>query len=512
MEPRNTTSTYYVHLATGIGCLLSILLMTSCATRVPVSKIVADPENIAQLIRMTTVDAIQEVETAIQDAKRQNTQFLAPQHYSVANKTLNEAKQLLQRDAPHDKVVAKAAVARTVIHNAKRVKKNIETLLNSELHLKHSLETNQADKVYSHEYNSLVARLEKIVHDIENGKQEQTLPKRADLINDLQQLEIRSILHSALREPEEIMKRVKYRGGEKLAPLTYQDAKDVITRAKHVIQNNPHDTNTVEQMSRQALFATKRTLYVVEEIVALNHKVATSPEQVVLDEEYRLQRIARALASQDTRNNSLEVQSELIAKTATELKARNSQSKQDSEALEQSLTRLKKTHQQLTVAQQTVNELADEKNIWLAKETLLSAKVDQLESKNKLSQDKITITAEQLESKNRLGQDASTIIITQLELANKQHEATLAKLNQQLRDLHSQLQMKNQSLAALQQSALAAITRTPEPSQPLEHNNHKPNSSPTTLQQPRQAPSKTTTNKTSKLDENESFAQLDGED
>jgi len=116
-----------------------------------------------------------------------------------------------------------------------------------------------------------------------------------------------------MHEPSEILKRIKYRSGETLAPITYQETVQLFQRAEDFIKSNPSNRIGIEQIGKEALFAAKRALYITDQVSALIQKMNFSLEQVILDEEFRLYRISRQFSNTDLRDNSLEKQSEQLA-------------------------------------------------------------------------------------------------------------------------------------------------------------------------------------------------------
>jgi len=369
---------YFAHLLIGLASFVT----TGCAT-IESNKTVdvqSEGEDVSQFDHVTTIAAVEQIENTLNQAKQEDLPFLAPQHFSMADNALKQAKQLLAENASRDQIVQKVAVAEAVIRSGKKVKQSMETILGDALTLKQNLETYNAPKTYGREYDTLVSRLETIIKQIENGKPESTAEGHTALVKDLRELEVRSIIQAVLGEPKETLKRVEYRNGEELAPFTYQDAKKVVEKAEAFIYANPHDTNAIERIEQEALFATKRALYIAEEVAALSHKVNVSLEQVVLDEEYRLFRVGRILSDADFRNNPLEIQSEMLASAAKTLMEKDTHNEQLTAALKQTIDQIKKTTQQLSSMTESVNALEQEKNTWLATQAQLNAKVHTLQA------------------------------------------------------------------------------------------------------------------------------------
>ncbi len=368
---------HFAHFIIGLASFIS----SGCAT-IENHKTNGD-EDTSQFNHVTTAAAIDQIERALDQAKQEDLPFLAPQHFSMADNALKEAKQLLTENASREKIVQKVAVADAVIRSGKKVKQNIKTILGDALTLKQNLETYNAPKTYGREYDTLVSRLEAIIQQIENGKSEKAAEGHTALVKDLRELEVRSIIQTALGEAKETLQRIQYRNGETLAPFTYQDAKNVVEKAEVFIYTTPYDTKAIERIKQEALFATKRALYITEEVAALSHKANVSLEQVILDEEYRLFRIGRILSTADFRNNSLEVQSEMLANAAKTLLEKETHTEQLITALKQTIDRTQKITHQLSSMTESVNRLKKEKSTWIATQAQLGVKIHTLQAQLK---------------------------------------------------------------------------------------------------------------------------------
>jgi len=334
-------------------------------------------------------DAVKQLENIYKQSDEENIDEFAPQHFLTAKKALTEAQILVSNNAPRDKIISKVAVGEAMLKNGDRVASKVKDMLENELALKEKLNALNSPTIYQNEYGSLLGRLDAVIRDIEKGNVNETKASREKLVADMQKLELRAVRYNALHEPQEILKRVKYRGGERLAPITFGEAVDVYTQAEKFIRENPDYEAGVERMGEEALFAAKRALHITEQVAALSQKVAYAPEQVILDEEYRMHRVAREFNNTDLRNNPLELQSELLAKQAREKTKEYKNKEELILALRDTLINVRDSSSQLTALTQKSNKLANEKTQWLSKEANLADKITQLEIELKVSQEQL---------------------------------------------------------------------------------------------------------------------------
>jgi len=425
-----------------IGCagiaFTVLAFISGCATLEPQEEKI----DVSAYSSLTTVDAVKKLETNLEQSKANELAVFAPKHYSTADKALLEARSLISKNEPREQVVQKVAVASAVLKNGDMVMRKVKDILEDQLNVKKKLDSLETKKVYRSEYGSLEERLNSIIREIENGDINNTEQNRGKLLQDLQKLERRSIRYNAMHEPEEILKRVKYRGGETLAPLTYNDALAVFQRAEQFIAQNPNYETGIEQIGQEALFAAKRALYITEQVSSLSQKVNISLEQVVLDEEYRMYRIARELDSVDLRDNPLEMQSEQLAKIAKG-KAKEYQNKEGLiTALRDTLIKVRDSSAELTALNDTSTRLKKEKDEWLAKEALYKAKVSHLENNLNQSQTQLDQTQQKLLSMK----DENSQLFETLNLEKKNTQALQHQISQAAAKVEATSTVANQAL------------------------------------------------------------------
>ncbi len=404
--------------------------MTGCAIIKQPHEIVPSEQEIAKYRTLPSNTAIDRVEKIYNNEKIKQLDFYAPTHFAVAGKALDEARALLAYNNSQDQITSKVAVADAVLKNGNLVMRRVKDQLDTELTLKNKLDSLNVESSHRTEYSSLLERLNGVIKEIENGNLISSEASREQLIEDMKNLERRSLYFNAMNEPQEILKRVKYRDGDQIAPITYKDATIIFERANQFIKQNPDNEQAIAQVGEEALFATKRALYITEAVTALNQKTSLSPEQIVLDEEYRLLRIARQIANADFRDHPLEIQSELIAKIAREKVTELNNKEEFVLALRDTLIQVRDSSSRLSLVSATAEGLLEEKNEWIAKEALYKAKVSDLK-------EQLTKTKEQLNSTQDTIIDITTenINITNLiEMKISEAKTLEAKINESQKD------------------------------------------------------------------------------
>jgi len=418
------------------------LVTTGCAVTKQPHEIVPTEQDVVKYRILPSHTAIDKIEEIYNNEKTKLLDFYAPTHFAVAGKALEEAKALLAHNNSQDQITNKIAVADAVLRNGNLIMHRVKDKLNAELTLKNKLDTLNAESSHQTEYNDLLERLNEIIKEIENGNLISSEASRKQLIDDMKSLERRSIYFNAMNEPEEILKRIKYLGGDQMAPMTYQEATAVFERADQFIKQNPDNEQAIAQSGEEALFSAKRALHITEAVTALNQKTTVSPEQIILDEEYRLLRITRQIANADFRDHPLDIQSELIAKIANEKATELSNKDEFILALRDTLIQVRDSSSRLSLVSATAESLLEEKNKLIAKEALYKEKISDLK-------EQLTKTEGQLDSTQNTIVDITTENIDIADLIEmKINEAN--NLEKRIIQIQKENEKNQQIISALQ--------------------------------------------------------------
>lgn len=356
-----------------------LMTVLACASTPDPKTITAPPDEIDRISLMKTSEAVSELKSQFNEAENRGLSIFAPEHYKIAYSALQEVEDMVGRADNKGSVVNKIAVTQAVIRSGTNVVKNVKERLKDEIKLKEKLVFLNANDVYTFEFNNVVTRLDGLIRQLENGKFSQVEEARPALIADMRGLQSRAARFNALNEPEIILKRVKRRGGAELIPITYAEAEAVLKSAENFLKANPQNVEAVERIGQQALFAARRALFVSDEVASLQHTIKFSPEQVVLDEEFRLNQIVKGLGDDmDLRDNPLEVQAQKLSETVSHLAKKNIENEKMVGVLRKAVEKGEGADEKFLALNEEIKKLYTEKNTWEAREALYKARVLQL--------------------------------------------------------------------------------------------------------------------------------------
>lgn len=225
-----------------------------------------------------------------------------------------------------------------------------------ELELKTQLDRLNTAKLLPKEYEKVVGDLSGLIEIVELEQPDNIDKSKDALLKAMQDLDIKAVQESALRESEIINAGSKEENADKQVPATFAEALHVCQEARNQIAAAPHDEKLVQRLSAQALFAARHAQQVNERVAFLQteFKVAAGSgtssggttsgisakqsnaqsggkqsgiekglvEKIVLQEEDRLLAISIALGHKDLRDQPLEKQVEEIKRVAGEIARR----------------------------------------------------------------------------------------------------------------------------------------------------------------------------------------------
>ncbi len=449
------------------GASITLLLfIAGCVALPPIDS--EETEEIEEFESLTSAGVVEALEIKLKKSVADNLDLFAPTHYATADQALADARALIKKDVPREQVIQKVQTANAMLHSGDRVMQNVKNLLADQLAIKKKLDSLDADKAYQNEYGSLTQRLNKVILEIEKGNVYASEDTRTTLLQDMRALEQRSLRYNAMNEPSEILKRIKYRSGETLAPITYQETIQLFQRAEEFIQNNPNNREGIERIGKEALFAAKRALYITDQVSALIQKMNFSLEQVILDEEYRLYRISRQFGNIDLRDNSLEKQSEQLAIQAKEQAEEYQRKEALITSLRDTLIEVRDSSTQRAELASAHTELSKTQKELLTQKAVFDTELATLKENLIASQFQLDNTQQTLlmlkQENTQLRQKTSTPVIT--EETNKGTEILISKSRP---DNHQPVVIEEETVTALN-SVLKLIEKQetdPEISSPL---------------------------------------------
>ena len=337
-----------------LAIVMFALLLAACTT--PVSTTIQpSAAHLAKYNDLSALDVVTALEKNVNEAKAAGMPFLAPHYFREASQVLSESQSGLSHK-PKDQLAQQAAKGDAILEKGRAVMTIVQYRFAKELELKAQLDKLNTAKLLPKEYENVMGDFSNLIERVEREQPDNIDKNKEALLKALQDLEVKAVQESALHASEAINAESKTKNADKQAPATFAEALRVFQDAKTQIAAAPHDSELVQRLGAQALFAARHAQQVNERVAELQAQfkgtTGSSPalgaavglagaahvsaqagggtsggieksvvEKIVLQEEDRLLGISTVLGQKDLRDLALDKQVQEIKRVAAEAAA-----------------------------------------------------------------------------------------------------------------------------------------------------------------------------------------------
>ncbi len=276
--------------------------------------------------RFSGVSIAQALETAdskLQNAYKQEMGYFAPQSLKKAERALAEAIKRAGSKEPNDVLVFTQVLAmEAALLKAETTKVMVLRELAEAFALKDDLDLVNAQAYDKRRYNGFVSDIKDLIEYIEDGKNDKARSKLPELTQALIQFEIDTIVYNTLNPAKASLADAKDADADKLAVKSFEKASALYETAEAFIRANAKQADAVQQRGLNALLEAKHAIFVARMVNSLQGIKPDKFENIVLDEERRLGRVAQALGLGPIYDRSVSDQALVLADAVIELKDR----------------------------------------------------------------------------------------------------------------------------------------------------------------------------------------------
>ena len=140
--------------------------------------------------------------------------------------------------------------------------------------------------------------------------------RQAGVTKAFRDVELQAIKENTLGEVRDLISKARANGAATNAPKTLEQAKAELEKVESFISQNRYASSRANEMAQQALFQAQRLTHATEEARRLKR---ASGEELYLEEEQRLNELAKTLGLPDMRNQSAATRRTAVANSAKEL-------------------------------------------------------------------------------------------------------------------------------------------------------------------------------------------------
>lgn len=355
--------------------LLLVASITGCFSNTrPQAAAPLSAEENAQYAQATPAQLVADAAAVIQKSHAAEFSFFAPGTLKRLEEQLKEMKVLGSKpDADKMQLVNMVRSMDQMYRSGTANKGMVQAQLTDVLEQKKTLEKLSAARLYPSDYKDAVANIADLVEYIENGKPDKARGKTPSVMLDMRKLEIRIVKDTVLGRATALLAEAKDKDAKDIARKGYDEASLAYERAVKFIDTNPRDQEQVAQLGHQATFLAQRSVRLAEEVAKLKQVKPKDLEQVVVENEQRMQRIAEAMHHPDVRDLTLTEQSVTLATAAEKLANQaNKSSATDTEKLKAELAQAQENIKKLEAS---LAQAGAEKNAMQAKLDVPAAQI-----------------------------------------------------------------------------------------------------------------------------------------
>lgn len=267
-------------------------------------------------------EALALAEKDIDTAKKEALEYYAPLHLSEAEQCLKKAQSILVKGTDPVLAIAETIKVRKMVAEGLSTKQNVLRQMSDIFEQKQRLDQLKANVLLRDDYEDQLDNIKDLIIVIEKGDQAAFEKDKKEAMGEMLALEILVVKKKTLAEANEVLQSAKKADAKKLAPKTWKIAEDTLKQSTVFIESYPRDEEGVKKAGLDALRACQHALFVAKDTLVLKETDKDGFENVVLDMESKLDRIALGLNHPDVRHMSLYDQSVTLG-SAAEVMSRN---------------------------------------------------------------------------------------------------------------------------------------------------------------------------------------------
>jgi len=251
-------------------------------------------------------EQIAKLDKALQDARAQGADYLAPEGYTAAAAQLDQAMNAAAR-GQNDAANASARLGLSGLQKVGRDVEQSKDLLREVLAARTRAMDAGAATLYSKDTAELEDDLRKTTALVERGRLEDVKKRRPKLIAGYEQLELMSLKEGMVDTAKATLEKAKQNGAAKYAPKTYKLAEEEMALALSVLDADRTRTDKANAHAARAKWLAERSIGIAELIKDFDRRDYTG-EDMVLWYQAQLSEIAEPLGKElpfDTPNRDV---------------------------------------------------------------------------------------------------------------------------------------------------------------------------------------------------------------
>jgi hypothetical protein len=327
-----------------VAFVCAFIFAAGCSNKLPNSAVL-DKISLEQSrnSKQSPQEALALAQKDIETAKNESLEYYAPLHLSQAEQSLKKAQSLIVKGTDMVTAVAETIKVRKMVAEGLSTKQNVLRQMSDIFEQKERLAKLKTDVFLRDDYEDQMDNIKDLILLVEQGDQAGFEKDKKTTMAEMLELEKAVVKKKTLTEAILVLQDAKKADAKKLCPKTWKIAEGALKQSTVFIESYPRDEEGVKKAGGDALHACQHALFVARETRVLKETDKDDFENVVLDMESKLERIALGLNHPDVRHMSLHDQSVTLAHAAETMSRNVVDSVHKEKALRQKETPSEKT-------------------------------------------------------------------------------------------------------------------------------------------------------------------------
>jgi len=277
-----------------------ILWLAGCATPSLQVESISKSENPQELIN--------ELEGDIAMARKNQINVLAPTWFNNAESSLESARTYLDGGDELSKILESVALGRAQLQKATDIARVTRLTIPDAIKARDMARSAGATSL-GQDYSGAEYRFLELTRAIERENLGVAQKNQAQVAETYRQLELRAIKVQTIGEVRRLIKDAEAKRLQKIAPASYDEARQKLAEADAFITENPYAKEKMHQLANEALFMARRLHVVAERSLQVKEM---EPEPITLWAESLLYATSKKLGAPDMRDQGFDQQLENV--------------------------------------------------------------------------------------------------------------------------------------------------------------------------------------------------------
>jgi outer membrane protein OmpA-like peptidoglycan-associated protein len=277
----------------GLSLVVALITMGGCASSQP---------KLTQEEVMSQYPQVASLSTEVKDAQAKGSEYLAPESYETARKSLESAMNAAHNNKKDDASEAAAKGLKTV-DKMKKDTASSKQLLSEVLQARERAMAAGVATLQAEKLAEVDKSLKKTSALIEEGNIEKAKQRRPELLQGYTQLELAALKQGTAELAKSAIASAKKQGAEKYAPKTLAQSEEKMALAVSILDADRTQTEKAEVQAKNAKWLAERSAAITETVKDFDRRDYTK-EDIVLWHQAQLSTVNEPVGGQLPFNES----------------------------------------------------------------------------------------------------------------------------------------------------------------------------------------------------------------